>query len=62
MEERLIESSEPVGLEIRLARTAAEITAAQRLRYEVFAEEMGAHLPSAARSRPRRLRSSTATI
>lgn len=48
MEERLIESSEPLGLEIRLARTAAEITAAQRLRYQVFAEEMGARLASAA--------------
>src|SRR5262245_40225179 len=48
MEERLIQTSEPVGLEIRLARTAAEVTAAQRLRYEVFAEEMGARLASAA--------------
>jgi putative hemolysin len=48
MQERLIESPESSGLEIRLAQTPAEVRAAQRLRYEVFAEEMGARLPSAA--------------
>ena len=30
-----------------LARTVAEVTEAQRIRYKVFAEEMGAKLPSA---------------
>lgn len=35
-------------LETRLARSAAEIEAAQRLRYQVFVEEMGARLPPAA--------------
>jgi putative hemolysin len=35
------------GLEVRLARTSAEIAAAQRIRYRVFYEEMGAK-PSAA--------------
>jgi putative hemolysin len=30
-----------------LARTAAEVEEAQRIRYKVFAEEMGANLPSA---------------
>jgi len=41
----------PVGcapFEVSLARSAAEMRAAQRLRYEVFALEMGARLPSAA--------------
>lgn len=33
--------------EVRLARDAVEVRAAQRLRYEVFALEMGARLPSA---------------
>ncbi len=32
---------------VGLARTADEIEEAQRLRYKVFAEEMGARLPSA---------------
>jgi putative hemolysin len=36
------------GLDVRLAQTAAEIHAAQRLRYAVFAEEMGARVPGAA--------------
>lgn len=35
-------------LETRLARSAAEIEAAQRLRFEVFVEEMGARLSPAA--------------
>ena len=46
-QERLIQSTEPSGLAIRLAQTPAEVRAAQRLRYEVFGEEMGAHLASA---------------
>lgn len=36
-------STEP-SLTVRLARTGAEVAAAQRLRYKVFAEEMGAEL------------------
>ncbi|KIM00372.1 putative hemolysin [Paramagnetospirillum magnetotacticum MS-1] len=32
----------PEGLEVRLARTRAEVAAAQRIRYRVFYEEMGA--------------------
>ncbi|WP_412050934.1 GNAT family N-acetyltransferase [Hoeflea sp. Naph1] len=36
------------SLEVRLAATGAEIEAAQRLRYRVFAEEMGAQLPAEA--------------
>jgi putative hemolysin len=35
------------GLEVRLAETAAEVRAAQRIRYRVFCEEMGA-VPTAA--------------
>lgn len=35
-------------LSCTLARTHAEMEAAQRIRYQVFAEEMGAKLPSAA--------------
>ena len=35
-------------LAVRLARGEAEVLEAQRLRYRVFAEEMGARLPSAA--------------
>ena len=35
-------------LTFSLARSVAEVTEAQRIRYKVFAEEMGAKLPSAA--------------
>ena len=35
-------------LAVHMARSEAEILDAQRLRYRVFAEEMGARLPSAA--------------
>jgi len=35
------------NFEVRLARHADEVAAAQRLRYQVFAEEMGARLPNA---------------
>ena len=38
----------PAGLEVRLAQTAGEIRQAQRLRYAVFAKELGAHLPDGA--------------
>ena len=34
------------GLSVHLATTAGEVREAQRLRYKVFAEEMGARLPS----------------
>ena len=37
----------PEGIEVRLARSPAEVAAAQRIRYRVFYEEMGAK-PSAA--------------
>src|SRR5262245_29755254 len=47
-QEPLTHSREPNGLDIRLAETPAEVRAAQRLRYEVFGEEMGARLASAA--------------
>lgn len=35
------------GLKVCLAESAAEVRAAQRLRYRVFAEELGARLPDA---------------
>ncbi|STZ77415.1 GNAT family N-acetyltransferase [Bergeriella denitrificans] len=35
-----------IGLSVRLAETPAEIEAAQRLRYRVFAEELGADIKS----------------
>ena len=35
-------------LTVSLARTGSEVEEAQRIRYKVFAEEMGANLPSAA--------------
>lgn len=41
------------SLETRLARTAAEIDAAQAIRYRVFAEEMGARLTNEAAARRR---------
>ena len=34
-------------LNVHLARASSEIREAQRLRYRVFAEEMGAHLSGA---------------
>ncbi|OAM51564.1 hemolysin [Methylovorus sp. MM2] len=37
---------EPSKLMVSLARNASEVAEAQRLRYKVFAEEMGANLPS----------------
>lgn len=46
-----LEQGLPLGrigsLEVRLARTAAEIAAAQEVRYRVFHEELGAHSTSA---------------
>jgi L-ornithine Nalpha-acyltransferase len=49
----LMRTPEPDGtlapsLRVRLARSAADIRAAQRLRYSVFHEEMGARLPDPA--------------
>jgi putative hemolysin len=38
----------PARLFTTLARDLADVTAAQRLRYRVFGEELGARLPSAA--------------
>jgi putative hemolysin len=46
---RFADARTPTGLEVRLAETPAEIRQAQRLRYAVFAEEMGAQIPSAPR-------------
>ena len=37
----------PTGLDVRLATTPAEVRQAQRLRYGVFAEELGARVPGA---------------
>lgn len=42
---------ETAGLEVRLAATAGEIEAAQRLRYRVFHEELGAGMPAGAEGR-----------
>lgn len=39
------------GLEVRIAATAAEIDAAQALRYRVFHEELGAAMPAGANGR-----------
>jgi putative hemolysin len=47
-QEQINSPAEPTGLDVRLAETAAEVRAAQRLRYAVFAEEMGACLPGGA--------------
>ncbi|ASK26624.1 GNAT family N-acetyltransferase [Neisseria chenwenguii] len=38
------QSTPRIGLSVRLAETDAEIRAAQRLRYQVFAEELGADI------------------
>lgn len=38
------ETGPKIGLSVRLAETRQEIEAAQRLRYQVFAEEMGAEI------------------
>ncbi len=48
MQERLVETTRSAGLDVQLAETAGEIQQAQRLRYAVFAEEMGARLPGGA--------------
>ncbi|MEQ1526625.1 MAG: GNAT family N-acyltransferase [Gallionella sp.] len=44
---RQTESHTPRHLTTSIARSEAEVLEAQRLRYKVFAEEMGARLPSA---------------
>jgi putative hemolysin len=49
LQERHIDPSPAAGLEVRLAETPIEIRQAQRLRYAVFAEEMGARIPGATR-------------
>lgn len=49
MQERLIHHTPaPAGLDVRLAESAGEILQAQRLRYTIFAEEMGARVAGAA--------------
>lgn len=44
---RNLQTNSPRRLITSLARCESEVLEAQRLRYKVFAEEMGAHLPSA---------------
>lgn len=39
---RFNQTGPKIGLSVRLAETQAEIEAAQRLRYQVFAQELGA--------------------
>lgn len=46
-ESRFNRSAPSIGLSVRLAENREEIEAAQRLRYRVFAEEMGADIQSA---------------
>jgi putative hemolysin len=49
MQDSIVEQTPvPAGLEVRLAECAAEIRQAQRLRYAVFAEELGARIAGAA--------------
>ena len=48
VQEPLTQMPAPAGLEVRLAATAGEIRQAQRLRYAVFGEEMGARVAGAA--------------
>ena len=43
---RFNQTGPKIGLSVRLAETQAEIEAAQRLRYRVFAEELGADIPN----------------
>ena len=43
-ESRFVENAVNAHLSVRLASSASEVLAAQRLRYKVFCEEMGAHL------------------
>jgi len=47
-EERPLDIAAPAGLVVRLAENAAEVCQAQRLRYAVFGEEMGARVPGGA--------------
>ena len=49
MQEHLIETAanrEKVGYTVALARSEAEVREAQRLRYKVFVEELGARIPT----------------
>ena len=41
---RFNQTGPKIGLSVRLAETQAEIEAAQRLRYQVFAQELGAEI------------------
>lgn len=43
---RFNQTGPKIGLSVRLAETQAEIEAAQRLRYQVFAQELGAEIES----------------
>lgn len=43
---RFNQTGPKIGLSVRLAETQAEIDAAQRLRYQVFAQELGAEIES----------------
>ena len=45
--------TQPASIEVRLARTTAEIDAAQRLRYQVFFQEWGARADAACHARGR---------
>ena len=47
-EEHRIEIAAPAGLDVSLAETGAEIRQAQRLRYAVFCDELGARVPGPA--------------
>jgi putative hemolysin len=48
LEQRHGDIATPAGLDVRLAETVAEIAQAQRLRYAVFGEELGARVPGSA--------------
>src|SRR6187551_3688867 len=49
------QSYAPHHLYVSLARNASEVAEAQRLRYQVFAEEMGAQIASASNAKTRGL-------
>ncbi len=48
MQKAQVQTESRAPFDVRLAASAADVRRAQRLRYEVFALEMGARLPSAA--------------
>ena len=43
---RFNQTGPKIGLSVRLAETQTEIETAQRLRYQVFAQELGAEIES----------------